>query len=118
MSAALIGVFTRPVMTDATEASLSKGASRSQNAAQSTQPCAAYRPQPRAYALHLSATAWMGEGAQGAGRESETQVGAVAVGHWRLVALDREFCSVGGEDDHARGRSPPQPDSRLRRRTG
>ena len=115
MSAALIGVFTRPVMTDATEASLSKGASRSQNAAQSTQPCAAYRPQPRAYALHLSATAWMGEGAQGAGRESETQVVAVAVGHWRLVSLDRDFRSIAGDGVHARARSPPQPYSATAR---
>jgi len=69
----------RPV-TDATEASLSKGASRSQNAAQSTQARAAYPPQPHVHASHPSATAWMREGARGAGRESG-EVAAVAEGH-------------------------------------
>ena len=70
----------RPVMTDATAASLSKGASRWQNAAQSTQARAAYRPQPRAHASHPSVTAWMDEGARGAGRESGAVVVAVVVG--------------------------------------
>jgi hypothetical protein len=73
----------RPVMTDATEASLSKGVSRSQNAAQSTQARAAYRPQPRAHAhaSHPSATVLMREGARGAGRDSGVEAAAVAVGH-------------------------------------
>jgi hypothetical protein len=74
-----------PVMTDATEASLSKGVSR--NAAPSTQVRAAYLPQPHAHALHPSAIVWMREGARGAGRESGVEVavvavaGAVAMGH-------------------------------------
>jgi len=73
----------RPVMTDATEASLSKGVSRSQNAAQSTQARGVYLPQPHAHAhaAHPSATAWMGEGARGAERESGVEVAAVAAGH-------------------------------------
>jgi len=69
------------VMTDATEASLSKGVSRSQNAAQSTQALAAYRPQPRTHASDLSATAWMREGARGVGRGSGVEVVEVVVGH-------------------------------------
>lgn len=68
-----------PVMTDATEAFLSKGVSRSQNAVQSTQVRAAYRPQPHAYALYPSATTWMGEDGRGAGREFGVEV--VEVGH-------------------------------------
>ncbi len=71
----------RPVMTDATAAFLSKGVSRSQNAAQSTQARAAYRPQPRAHASHPSATAWMDEGARGAGHESGAEVAEVVLGH-------------------------------------
>jgi len=70
----------RPVMSDATEASLSKGVSRSQNAAQSTQARAADRPQARAHASYPSATARMDEGARGAGRESGVVVVVVAVG--------------------------------------
>lgn len=69
----------RPVMTDATEASLSKGVSRSQNAAQSTQARAAYLPQPHAHASYPSATAWMDESARGAGRDSGVE--GVGVGH-------------------------------------
>jgi len=74
----------RPVMTDATEASLSKGVSRSQNAAQSMQARAAYLPQLRAHVLYPSTTAWMGEGVRGAVRDSgvEGAAIAVAVGHW------------------------------------
>lgn len=68
-----------PVMTYATEASLSKGASRSRNAAPSTQARAAYLPQPHAHALHPSAIAWMREGARGAVRESGLEVAVVAV---------------------------------------
>jgi hypothetical protein len=71
----------RPV-TDATEASLSKGVSRSQqNAAQSTQARAAYRPQPRAHASDPSATAWMREDARGVERGSGVEVPEVVVGH-------------------------------------
>jgi hypothetical protein len=71
----------RPVMTDATEASLSKGVSRSKNAAQSTQARAAYPPQPHVHVSYLSATAWMDENARGAGRDSGVEVAAAVVGH-------------------------------------
>ena len=121
MSAAHRWFFMRPVMSDATGASLSKVVSPSLNAAQSTEAgCAAHCPQPRAHSPP-SVTASMGEGAQGAVRDSEAvvEVAAAAVaGHWQLGSLNRDVRSIAGDGARARARSPLQPYWRVRSQWG
>jgi hypothetical protein len=111
----------RPVMSDATGASLSKVVSPSLNAAQSTQAgCAVHCPQPRAHSPP-SATAWMGDDGRGAVRDSGAVVEVVAAavaGHWRLGSLKRDVRSIAGDGARARARSPPQPYWRVRSQWG
>lgn len=77
-----IGAFMLLVTRDATGASLSKAVSRSRNAAQSTQACAAYRPQLRVCLANPSVTTSMGDVARGGGCESGVVVVAAVEGGW------------------------------------
>lgn len=63
----------------------------------------------------------MGEGAQGAVRDSEAvvEVAAAAVaGHWQLGSLNRDVRSIAGDGARARARSPLQPYWRVRSQWG